>query len=375
MARVQTRADADRRVYRRRSAAEFDWISKVRLKYGPALSLLDLSAGGLQLEIDDHWLRLDSTVVVEIVKGTSVITLPSRVVRWNVTGIAKTVRYRGALQFKRLLEIPEAPARGGARAADLNPLRAHARLVAALGRSEGPGPRPAAILSPRAAAGDALTTVGAGAMAAALAMLDSPAGQRGGVRFARELSGLFNEVAEGVEARETSRELLARLERRLCRVAAARSVTITDAPVAAQGRPTDAVYFDAPSTRGPGARKILVQFADEAAPEEWQFQLLKTSGHLVSLVDELESRRRAAETVEKVEPAPVPADQPAGCNKIVVRFEDGRLLKGYCQDFLPARGHFHLCQSPNPTSESRVLVSIGHLKAVFFVRNFEGNPQ
>ena len=60
--------------------------------------------------------------------------------------------------------------------------------------------------------------------------------------------------------------------------------------------------------------------------------------------------------------------------KIVVRYRDGALLKGYTLDFHPSRGHFSLWPSINATANERVLVPHSRLKAVFFVRDFEGNP-
>ncbi len=363
----QPQSEADRRIYRRQPAGELEWISTVRLKYGPTLSLLDLSPGGAQIEIEDHWLRLESTVVVEISGGASVIALPSRVVRWHVTDVGPSVRYRGGLQFKRLLEFPEpsskrTPARGRAG----NPAQAHARLVSALRRFCNPaalGPR---IVRPDGTARDSLSAIGT-TMAALLATLNAPAGLRAGPTFTRGLSDLFTDIAEGVEKRESARELMVRLEQRLRRVVPARSIRITHGSSAEVSQVGDAFYFDAPSVSGPQAPKILVEFARGSEPQEWQFQLLKASGHLVALIADLQEHGSPVERV------PVADSLPAVWNKIAVRFEDGRLLKGYCRDFLPARGHFQLCQSPTAPAESCTLVPIGHLRSVFFVRDFEGS--
>jgi hypothetical protein len=73
---------------------------------------------------------------------------------------------------------------------------------------------------------------------------------------------------------------------------------------------------------------------------------------------------------------PVPA-QPGlatqAWQKIVVRYRDGVLIKGYTMDFHPSRGHFSLWPTVNASATERVLVPIGRLKAVFFVRDFAGN--
>ena len=59
--------------------------------------------------------------------------------------------------------------------------------------------------------------------------------------------------------------------------------------------------------------------------------------------------------------------------KIVVRYHDATLLKGYTLDFHPSRGHFSLWPSINAGANERVLVPHNQLKAVFFVRDFDGN--
>jgi hypothetical protein len=59
--------------------------------------------------------------------------------------------------------------------------------------------------------------------------------------------------------------------------------------------------------------------------------------------------------------------------KIVVRYADGRVVKGYSSNFLPNRPSFHLTpyngESPNGTID----VSLKDLKALFFVKDFAGD--
>jgi hypothetical protein len=165
----------------------------------------------MQIELDDFTLRPGSTVVVEIVGHASQFTVPSRVLRCQVSGVAPSIRYRGAIEFKHALSLPDVPSVDSSSSYDANPQHAHARLAMAVRR------------------------------------LDSPI----------------------------------------------------------RGEP-----------------RIL---------SPW--------------------------------------------NKIVVRYVDGRMLKGYCQDFHPPRGHFQLWPSPTAPPESQVSVPIGYLKAVYFVRDFAGNPE
>ena len=89
-----------------------------------------------------------------------------------------------------------------------------------------------------------------------------------------------------------------------------------------------------------------------------------------------------AQRGSRFEPARLPSSQPTpdaravnGWNRIVVRYLDGPLLKGYCQDFHPARPTFHVSPVTESLDAKPVLVPMAQLKAIFFVRDFAGNPQ
>ena len=58
-------------------------------------------------------------------------------------------------------------------------------------------------------------------------------------------------------------------------------------------------------------------------------------------------------------------------NKVVVRFRDGKLLKGYTYDFNPHKKIFHVTEGQYAKEVIEVPTSL--LKAVFFVKTFEGN--
>ena len=61
-------------------------------------------------------------------------------------------------------------------------------------------------------------------------------------------------------------------------------------------------------------------------------------------------------------------------NKVVARYQDGRVLKGYTGDFLPNKEVFHLTLKDD--RESRPIeVHVAELKAVFFVKDFVGNAK
>ena len=61
-------------------------------------------------------------------------------------------------------------------------------------------------------------------------------------------------------------------------------------------------------------------------------------------------------------------------NKVIVRFQDGRVLKGQTSDFLPTRNVIHLMRVDEPAAKP-VEVHFRDLKAIFFVRDFAGSPQ
>jgi hypothetical protein len=58
-------------------------------------------------------------------------------------------------------------------------------------------------------------------------------------------------------------------------------------------------------------------------------------------------------------------------NKVVVHFRDGKIVKGYTYDFSPNKDIFHVVDA---NDKDRVTeISTSQLKALFFVKTFEGN--
>ena len=62
-----------------------------------------------------------------------------------------------------------------------------------------------------------------------------------------------------------------------------------------------------------------------------------------------------------------------GPAKIVVRYVNGKTLKGYSQDFSPTSPHFHVRPNEAVGSDPGQQVSLCDLKAIFFVRYFSGD--
>jgi len=62
-------------------------------------------------------------------------------------------------------------------------------------------------------------------------------------------------------------------------------------------------------------------------------------------------------------------------SKIVARSLNGHVVKGYTQDFDPDASCFCLWENPTEASEQQpVNLRMKDLKAIFFVRTFDGNP-
>jgi len=61
-------------------------------------------------------------------------------------------------------------------------------------------------------------------------------------------------------------------------------------------------------------------------------------------------------------------------NKVVVRYRNGKIIRGYTQNFFPNKPGFHVLPHDAKNPNDFVEVSIEDLKAVFFVRDFMGNP-
>lgn len=62
-------------------------------------------------------------------------------------------------------------------------------------------------------------------------------------------------------------------------------------------------------------------------------------------------------------------------NKIVARFADGRTVKGMTADFFPTKDLFHVNVATAPAGAKPVEINTKDLKALFFVKDFAGDPQ
>jgi hypothetical protein len=59
--------------------------------------------------------------------------------------------------------------------------------------------------------------------------------------------------------------------------------------------------------------------------------------------------------------------------KVVIRYANGSLIKGYTMDFFPNKSLFHVQPVETGGTDKRVNVLVNQLKAVFFVKDFTGD--
>ena len=103
---VERYDDSERRGHMRLAVDDVRWLRSARLKYGPDVRVLDISAGGILVETEGQ-LRPDANIVFELSGPMNSILVPSKVLRCRVASFAEVMRYRGACSFKRPLEIPD----------------------------------------------------------------------------------------------------------------------------------------------------------------------------------------------------------------------------------------------------------------------------
>jgi hypothetical protein len=62
-------------------------------------------------------------------------------------------------------------------------------------------------------------------------------------------------------------------------------------------------------------------------------------------------------------------------NKVIARFANGHMLKGVTIDFSPMKDSFHLSDANALPGTKPLEIRTNELKALFFVKEYGGNPQ
>lgn len=61
-------------------------------------------------------------------------------------------------------------------------------------------------------------------------------------------------------------------------------------------------------------------------------------------------------------------------NRVVARFKNGSMMKGYTYDFMPVGNMFHLTPIQEKDKQETLEIRVSDLKALFFVKTLEGDP-
>jgi len=355
---------------------------RARLKYGDTVTLLDVSAGGALVETS-RALRPDTDLVLEIFDhGTKNVTqMISRVLRAQVAALDGGIRYRGACKFRQPLAHPSLLADPPALllhtdASDFLKLEfALKTIVEGYFRSSGSG-----------SAGRWRDT---SALLDALARLRTAAERRDD-HSNRQLAQLLDAALPALERGDRPQAIIRQLQDHLSHHLPLLAIRASGrAHLAAPDREvvtlTMAADADAPRLA------VTAEFPSGFALNEAQFRLLKAGAYLVGLLGRWPRSNDEAPPPEfspdLQAPAPMPAPLPAsftaieeaelplGWHRIVVRYADGQLLRGYSNDFYPDRAHLHVSPRVKCGSDERLLVPIPRLKAVFFVKSLQGDPR
>ena len=359
----------ERRVHSRHRAQELEWLLSARLA-GQAVSIVDLSVGGALLD-SPVALRPDALLALDITGRGFNKSIPFRVVRCQIGALLpeRTV-YRGACKFTQRIELPfEHP-----RAKVLYP-DAFVSLDVALKQ-----------LVERTGAKGTFGSLDAGTVRDALESLRDRAIRAPLDPMGHPLAALIGQVVPALERYRGLADVVWQIERQLRQTvpqAGLRLVAAGDPP----GAGKKSILINVP---GKTARSALVSIdlPRGMVLNDWQTRVLRVTSRLIALLQRLEPEaatpaaaiHRASDPAPQVRSAETdtasaqPSVQTSAWQKIVVRYSDGQILKGYTHDFSPARQQFSLWPSLNAAPHERVIVPLARLKGVFFVRDFAGNP-
>jgi hypothetical protein len=360
----------ERRAYARFAPAELADPLIARVKYGDTVTLLDVSAGGALFETATA-VRPDSTLVLEMMgAGTQEsISVVSRVLRCHVSDVRSGVRYRGACVFKRPIEHAALLAPVPARSAPENFARPEFALKTIVEAYR----RRAQAARTAAAWRDGSTLLDS------LAKLRDAAEQRADP-IDRRLAQIVGAIVPLLQRNESADDLAGEVLVQLARHIPALTIRIGGGSRPFSAGDAERLTLNVWSE--PIERATLTaEYPAGFDFDDAQFRLLKTGAYLLGLAESWIPSPRPAEPPPAPElsaPSPLLEERPelpAGWQRIVVRYLDGKLLRGYSNNFHPDAAHLHLCPDISCTADERLFVPIARLKAVFFVRDLAGNAE
>ena len=396
----------DRRAFLRHRQEALHWVRLARLQFGQRVSLVDLSSGGARLEAP-FALGPNSVAALELVGAGLETVVPFRVLRCEVGALtADGLIYRGACEFMRQLDLPDLPHHLGPSIGTTDVLELDLLLKHLVVR--------------------ACTATGAerfsdAQVLHALRVLNARAAQVYSDPMGQRLSTLLSLVLPVVARGGGVADLLETIEGQIRRVVPRASLRV-GARYGAIVSALDDGLMAAPGIGAPGPM-VRIEVPGGAPLTEWQARVVRATTRVMAIVQRLAhsdgidsglvlpstpivasgiapvvvrpaadataatlppaSEASAVAAPDSCEPA-APSDavaqedeaavMPNRWQKVVVRYADGEGLKGYTDDFHASRPHFTLRTSPSLTDDDGVIVTLLRLKAVFFVRDFGGNP-
>jgi hypothetical protein len=356
----------DRRAYQRLRDSELEWVRTVRLAGGKGVALVDLSAGGALLD-SPQALRPASLLTLQIAGRGVDTAVEFRVLRCQVGAIGPHgPTYRAACEFTRLIELP----RGLSLSAPAHSSGSFVGLDLALKQLvDHAGPSGIHPLDP-----ECVTEALRALQARALKYPQDPIGL--------PLAELLGQIVPALEHDGQLSAILIRVEQQLRQTIPQASLRLVS--------PGDSDIAGMRSTliKLPGVSEspalVSIDIPRGVVLNDWQTRVLRITSRVVALLQCVESQvplrvekstvpppsERAERAMSEAESSPV----PSAWQKIVVRYVEGQILKGYTHDFGATRQQFSLWPSPVAAAHERVIVPLARLKAVFFVRDFAGNP-
>jgi hypothetical protein len=367
---------SDRRIHTRLTQVELQRPLTARLKYGEDITLVDLSAGGALVETSKI-LRPDTDLVLEILdsRTSDVTQVVSRVLRSQVSGLSGGIKYRGACVFKRpfshpaLVAPPAPPPLLKTDAGDFLKLEFALKTIVE-----------AFFKRPTASAGAGRWRDGS-ALIDALVRLRAAAERRESP-IDRQLAQLLAAIIPALQRDDSVESAMGQLQERLCRYLPLLAIH-TNSQGRAPAHNREQVTLNMCTEAGMPPVSVTAEFAAGFGLDESQFRLLKASAYLVGLVGNwrvpapppVAPASPPAAIIGKSDPTPQELqDLPVGWQRLVVRYLDGQLLRGYSNDFHPDRAHMHLCPTVKCAADARLLIPVARLKAVFFVKTLHGDP-
>jgi hypothetical protein len=333
------------------------------MKYGPAVRLIDVSAGGALFETQVR-VRPNADIVLQLVGRNLDATVPSRVLRSQISALGEAPWYRSACAFERSIDLSAllAPASGANEPRHVDYLRAEFALKNIVDRR----------LRGQSHDGGLHDGHGSASLIDALRALQGSAERRTDPAD-RRLAELLARALRVLEGSESVNAAMASIEAHLRLIMPLVAIRVMEKP-AAPAAGFESIYFDIMASRQTASCVLNVEFPAGFAPDNQQFRVLKGCAYLITLLQSAQPGAAPAERAPSAVAESAVSDGALGpWHPVVVRFVDGRLLRGYTHDFNATRPQLHLSSAPAATAD-RLLVPLASAKAVFFVKDLVGDP-